>query len=346
MTTQLANIMQKYQGVAKPQVISAVANAADKTGVDFSFLMQKAQTESSFNPAAKAKGSSATGLFQFIEQTWLNTVKKYGDKYGLQEYADKIEIKDGKACVADCNAKAEILNLRKDPTISALMAGELTADNKDYLEDHTSCDVGATEMYMAHFMGAGGASKFLNCRDINGSANAAALFPQAAKANHNVFYDKAGKPRSLDQVYSLFDAKFSDGSDPSPSHTAAASPPSSLAATASDAAPASASIAARMLAMQNASGLQEQALPSYAGQGLPVFDDADKSDDIIWNDDPRFYGAGVPSPVRRLSPINIMVMSQMQDTLGNVKSAGHDSEQHRTPATRAASKAASFAYNS
>src|SRR5262245_58751937 len=109
MTALATQNINKYQGVAPNQVIHAVRKAAQKTGVDFAFLMEKASTESSFNPAAKSKHSSATGLFQFIEQTWLNMVKKYGDKYGLEKYADQIEIKGGVACCDDSKMKNEIL---------------------------------------------------------------------------------------------------------------------------------------------------------------------------------------------------------------------------------------------
>jgi hypothetical protein len=61
---------------------------------------------------------------------------------------------------------------------------------------------------MAHFMGPAGASKFLNALDKNPNANAATLFPDAARANKNVFYDKSGQPKSLEQVYAQFDKKF------------------------------------------------------------------------------------------------------------------------------------------
>lgn len=272
MTASAAQNITQYQGVATNRVINAVKNAAHKTGVDFTFLMEKASTESSFNPSAKAKHSSATGLFQFIEQTWLNMVKKHGDKYGLSEYADKIEIKNGKACVDDCDVKNKILALRKNPEISALMAGEFSAENKEFLDKNTKGDVGATELYIAHFMGAGGAAKFLNSREVNPRAVAAHLFPQAAHANKNVFYDK-GRPRTLDQIYNLFDKKFTGGDIP-PSVTAKA--PTSSSVTSSAAAP-------------------EASLPldlDIAARALPSFDDADESDDIIWSDDPRFQRTG------------------------------------------------------
>ncbi len=170
--------------------------------------MQSASTESGFNPSAKSKNSSATGLFQFIDSTWLGMVKQYGAKFGLGQYASQIQIKDGKPCVANCSVKNTILNLRKNPEISAMMAGMASADDQNYLQAHTDGPVGGTEMYLAHFMGAGGAAKFLNARDDNGSASAAQLFPKQAHANKSVFFTSSGHARSLDQVYNILAKKI------------------------------------------------------------------------------------------------------------------------------------------
>ena len=190
---------------AGENIASAIQTASAKTGVDFSYLLQQAGVESSFKAEAKASSSSATGLYQFIESTWLGMVNKYGDKYGLGDYAAKIN-DTGK--VADKAMRKEILDLRKDPHICALMAGELAAENKSILQNCTSRDIGSTELYMAHFMGPSGAAKFLNTLGKSPNANAANLFPAAAAANKNIFYTAAGKPRSVQDVYALFDKKF------------------------------------------------------------------------------------------------------------------------------------------
>lgn len=319
MTSTFAQNINKYQRVAGSKIVSAVANAAKKTGVDFSFLMQKAQTESSFNPSAKAKGSSATGLYQFIDQTWLTMVKKYGDKHGLSAQAAQIDMQDGKAVCTDPAARRQILDLRKNPAISALMAGEFTAENKDYLECATTCDVGATELYLAHFMGAGGAAKFLNSRSINGDASAASLFPQAAGANKAVFYDSStGAARSLNQVYDLFAKKFSDGTT-SPLTQSAALPSTAASGSALASATAfrppsspSGGMAAQTLALSTA---------DLTARQLPVFDDTNENDDIIWNDDPRFFARSyaAATATQKLSPVTLMAMTQMQETLEGLK---------------------------
>lgn len=181
-------------------IANAIKQASVKTGVSFAYLMDKAAAESSFNPAAKAKTSSATGLFQFIESTWMDMVDRHGAKHGI----DTTQSKDA------------LLNLRKDPTIASIMAAEFAQDNKAYLEQNVGGDIGETEMYFAHFMGAGGATAFLNQLDKNPLSIGADLFPQAARANKNVFYDsRTGAPKTLEQIYAFFDKKF-QGSESAP----------------------------------------------------------------------------------------------------------------------------------
>lgn len=286
-----AGIINKYQELAPQQVVKAVQKAAEKTGADFSFLMEKAAAESSFNPKAKAKTSSATGLFQFIESTWLSMLKEHGAKYGLGAYTKHIQIKDGKPCLTcDGATKKAILDLRKNPEIAALMAGEFSTENKRHLEKNTRSEIGNTELYLAHFLGAGSAAKFINSRDVNGNVIGAEIFPAAARANKSVFFDPAtGKPRTLDQIHDYFSGKFTTGGTNPPS-LKTASLPHSLAVTGSTEAPLSPALT-----------------PHEMTEALPLFDDANDLDDIIWNDDPRFH---MPSLSPRLSLETIIWFSE------------------------------------
>lgn len=195
-------------GVAK-----AIQNASAETGVDFGYLVQQAKVESGMNPTAKAKTSSATGLYQFIEQTWLRVMKTHGAEHGYGRYADAIKQKpNGSMTVSSPALRNEILNMRKDPKAASLMAAELATENHDYLQSTTGKTPGKTELYMAHFLGAGGASNFLKSMQKNPWAPAASLFPEAARSNRGVFYAQ-GRPLTLQQVYNRFDAKFDGGGD-------------------------------------------------------------------------------------------------------------------------------------
>lgn len=194
-------------------VEAAVRSASQRTGVDFTYLMEKAAVESGYRTDVKASTSSATGLYQFIDSTWLQTVRDNGAKHGLGKYADAIQTRrDGRPYVEDPALKKEILDLRKDPEISALMAAEFTRGNKEYLETNVGGKAGSTELYMAHFLGANGAAKFLNAMKVSPDRKAAELFPEAAASNRNVFYDRGtGEAKSLADIYNRFNTKFQDG---------------------------------------------------------------------------------------------------------------------------------------
>ncbi|HAX91676.1 MAG TPA: flagellar biosynthesis protein FlgJ [Rhodospirillaceae bacterium] len=210
----------------KARVVAAIQAASVKSGVDFTYLLNKASQESDLNPTAKAGSSSATGLYQFIDQTWLKTIKASGEKYGLGEIADKISIgSNGVASVANAADKKAILALRTNPEVAANMAAELANINKEELEKKVGGKIGSTEMYMAHFLGSGGASTFLNAMKENPSASAADLLPQAAAANKSVFYDqKTGEARSVSEIYAKFAAKFDKTPDISGVMVASAKP--------------------------------------------------------------------------------------------------------------------------
>jgi len=183
-------------------VMTAVQRAASRTGVDFNYLMSQAAQESGFRNDARAQTSSATGLFQFIDSTWLAMVRDHGAKYGLSQYASAIEgSRGGAARVSDPNLRRQILDLRYNADISSAMAAEYAASNKAHLERNLGRSVGAADLYMAHFLGAAGASRFLSTLASSPNATAADVAPAAAASNTNVFYDRAGRALSVREVY-------------------------------------------------------------------------------------------------------------------------------------------------
>jgi len=184
------------------RVTGAIRDAARVTGAGFEYLLNTALRESNLNPNAKNPSSSATGLFQFLDQTWLGTMKQSGASLGYGKYADAItRTPSGRYAVNDPAIRREIFALRKDPTANSLMAGAFANSNAKVLTDRLGRKPSDGELYMAHFLGASGASRFIRAAEANPNAKAAALFPRAASANGAIFYDQSGQARSLRQVY-------------------------------------------------------------------------------------------------------------------------------------------------
>jgi hypothetical protein len=200
MTTETQNVGATPRPV---DILATLRQASARTGSDFDYLLSTAMRESSLQPQAKSKHSSATGLFQFIDQTWLGLVKRYGERHGLAGFAAAIEQKPGGGCsVASAEVKSAILALRKDPELSALMAGEAARESKAALECAIGRDVTCGELYAAHFLGQGGARKLLSLYDADPGQRADLAFPAAAKANRSVFYRADGAPKSIGELYS------------------------------------------------------------------------------------------------------------------------------------------------
>jgi hypothetical protein len=185
------------------QVQSALHESSNRTGNDFNYLLRVAQRESHLSAAAQAPNSSAAGVFQFNAQTWLQTVKTYGAKYGLGADASQITTgANGRQEVSDPATRQAILAERNDPRLAALMAGELANSNRSYLEKRLGRPVDDGEVYAAHIFGASGALKLIRTADENPDETAASVLPAAARANRNLFYGHGGphRARSAEQV--------------------------------------------------------------------------------------------------------------------------------------------------
>lgn len=197
---------------AKTSARSAIADAARKTGVDFHYLLGQAQVESGLRADARAATSSATGLYQFIEQSWLGVLKEHGAEHGLGWAADSIrQTAGGRYVVDDAGTRQAILDLRRDPQTAAIMAAEHAADNKAALEQSLDRPATGTDLYMAHFLGLGGARSFLGAMADDPGQSGAAMFPAAARANRSIFYAANGQPRSLGEIYTRFAGKLDSG---------------------------------------------------------------------------------------------------------------------------------------
>jgi len=201
-------------------LVQTIVRAAQAVQTDPVLLMAVADKESSFVTAVQAKTSSATGLYQFIERTWLGVVRDFGPKYGLEKEAALVSSDaNDRPVITDPAERARVLELRRDPYLSALMAGEMLKRDAGRIAQRIGRELTLGEVYLAHFLGADDAGEFLANVVNKPAAAAAVLLPGPARANRSIFFaagrfvgrGRHRKPASLSvaQVHEKFEAMMS-----------------------------------------------------------------------------------------------------------------------------------------
>lgn len=203
----------KAEQTSPVRIKTILRKTAAATNTDFNFLLKVAERESSLRADARASTSSASGLFQFIEQTWLEAVKKHGSAVGLKTDADAIKWSGSSYAVASQEQHDAILNKRFDPEIAAKIAARTFRDTADALSSKLGREMSNGELYLAHFLGANGAVRML---EADGRARAADIAPAAARANEPLFY-KNGAAVSVDAFRKQVMAEFADAPANAPS---------------------------------------------------------------------------------------------------------------------------------
>lgn len=197
------------------QAMKALIDAAAKmVGVDPKLMATMAAIESGFDYTVKAPSSNALGLYQFIPSTWNDMLKKYGSKYGIAPNTPPT-----------------------DPRANALMGAEFLKENAAALKTATNRPLTNTDLYLAHFLGAGGAKQLLAA---DPSAIAANMMPKAAAANPNIFFDSNRRAKTVAEVYDSLNTLvatkgkqygISDGSEALVTAPSGATPPPAAPAT-------------------------------------------------------------------------------------------------------------------
>ena len=222
LDTDLAFLIGVYADLARQDaeqfnidrgVVAAIRLSSVRTGVEFSYLMELAAVESAFNPVAEAPGSSAAGLYQFTHDTWLNSIKSHGDKYGLGSYAAQVEYTvdrrgNRRPRIANQAVYRHVLALRKNPRVSAIMAAESVRENLSRLSSRFEQTPSRTELYLTHFLGPAGAVSFIKALNEQPDSFASEMFPTAARNNKSIFHAKSSSPRTVNEVYQVFSRKF------------------------------------------------------------------------------------------------------------------------------------------
>jgi hypothetical protein len=187
-------------------LVEAIMRAARRVRIDPALLMAIADKESSFSTDVKASTSSATGLFQFIDSTWLRVVRQFGAQHGLEQEAAEIEGPDDKPYIADAQERERVLGMRQYPYLSALLAGEMLKRDGGKIAQIVGRDLSVGETYLTHFLGPAGASLFMQKFAEEPKVAAANVFRSPARANRPIFYaGKRGKPLSIAGVHDKFE---------------------------------------------------------------------------------------------------------------------------------------------
>jgi len=135
-----------------------------------------AQAESGGNPNARNPNGSAGGLHQFLSSSFTAISNKYKLGYTAED--------------------------RFDPKKSEKVFELFTRDNEAILKPHVGRELNDSDRYMAHFLGAGGASKFFDVYNSNPNASIATVMsPAAINANKGIVFDKTGKLKTVADVY-------------------------------------------------------------------------------------------------------------------------------------------------
>ncbi|WP_426046072.1 LPD38 domain-containing protein [Brevundimonas sp. TWP3-1-2b1] len=176
-----------------------IARASERSGVSADYLTNLARRESAFNPSAAAGTSTARGLYQFTEDTWLGTLRRHAADLGVSDIDARIR-----------SNPFAVLAMRNDPDLSSRAAAALTQDNAASLRRTLGRNPTDAELYTAHFLGDGNAGRLAMAAP---DANAASMFPAAARANRSIFYE-GRRARTVAEVQARLAQGFGAGGAP------------------------------------------------------------------------------------------------------------------------------------
>lgn len=164
----------KYDGIK-----ADIAKYSAEAGADPNKMMLMAAMESSMDPTQKAKGTSASGLMQFLGGTWDEQLGKHGKRYNL---------------ASD----------RGDVRSQVILGSEYMKSNNVRIRKAAGRDLEMVDEYMGHLLGAGGASSLLRS---GANATASTVLPEQAASNRDIFYDK-GRPRTVGEMRDFLNGRL------------------------------------------------------------------------------------------------------------------------------------------
>ncbi|WP_176849556.1 transglycosylase SLT domain-containing protein [Belnapia rosea] len=193
------------EGEPSPSVAAALAAATRSTGTDPVLLRAIAWQESRFSHRAGNRQSTARGLMQFTEATWLEVVRDFGPRHGMAREAALLSTNPRTGAITTRHPRdlRAILARRFDPRLSAIMAAERLAAEQAGLQAMLGRPAGPAELYVTHLLGPAGARRFL--AELNRAPARPALEAvgsDSIAANRGVFFERGtGRMLSLAEVH-------------------------------------------------------------------------------------------------------------------------------------------------
>ena len=204
-----------YEALARidgcEHAVEIIEKASAATRVSANYLLALARQESGCRSDAQAATSTAYGMFQFIESTWLIAIHRHGAKYGERRLAEAVALDpSGRPVMRQPAMRREVLAKRGDAHLAAYLAAELALENAAHIRRHRRAPLTATDLYLAHFLGAHGATEFLQVLDRQPARHAHEFLPRAASANPRVFFERGNRtrPRTVAGVYGFFQQRI------------------------------------------------------------------------------------------------------------------------------------------
>tara|TARA_R110001592_G_scaffold20926_13_gene84701 strand:+ start:5289 stop:6605 length:1317 start_codon:yes stop_codon:yes gene_type:complete len=218
-TKKLADSLKAYLTDHKqsPAIIDTLYDVSQKTGVDFELLVITAMIESDLGRITISSSSSARGIYQYIEPTWLILMKRYGYRIGYPSYADAIEIntETRRADIHDNDMllRQKILDLRYNQTVAAQVKALQIKDEKNVLRNFKNGQtISITDHYIVHMLGLSLARTFYELKhsdsDIILANLKSSMFQEAIRLNRTFFYDRNGTALNADAAYHQFEKKI------------------------------------------------------------------------------------------------------------------------------------------
>lgn len=183
-----------YQPLSAParlddDTVWAIQLASHRTKISTDYLITTAYMEAHFDANARSATSSAAGMYQFIDSTWLQLMAEHGHDYGWAGFAQEIACTPSGRCkYKGRDGLTKVMDLRYDGMTATFLSAELARSNKADMERALARKVTDSELYLAHVLGSAGAITLIKAKEAGSSDTAASLFPAAADANRSLFY--------------------------------------------------------------------------------------------------------------------------------------------------------------